>query len=90
MIPIVEKIARLGVVGHEDPKQDAGRGGLDVEGHLLGLDLDDRLALGDGVTLGLEPCLTIPVSRSCPACGMMTLTAMVGLLRCQSGPTARR
>ncbi len=40
---------------HGDPEEDAARLGLDLLGRLVGVDLEQRLALLDGVTLGLEP-----------------------------------
>jgi hypothetical protein len=65
----------LGLVGHEDPEQDTRRRSLDVEVDLLGLDLDDRLALRDRVALGLEPLLDDPGLEVLAAWGITTRVA---------------
>ena len=42
-------------LGDGDPEQDAARLGLDLLGHLVRVELEERLALLDLLALGLEP-----------------------------------
>ena len=58
------------------PQHARGRG-LDLHGHLVGLDLDDRLALGDVGRRGSSASWrTLPVSCASSSAGMMTFVGI--------------
>ena len=59
-----------------DLAQHAGGRRLDLDRDLVGLDLDDRLALAHRVAGRLEPRRTLPVSCASSSAGMMTVVGI--------------
>src|SRR5438105_2279713 len=60
-------------LGHEDPGHRPRGGRRDLDGRLVGLDLDERVVLGDLLALGDEPARDLALGQTLPEVGELEL-----------------
>ncbi len=69
-------------LGHENPEHRAGIRRGDLDGRLVGLDLDERIVLGDHLPLGDEPARDLALREPLAEIGELERARHYPLLSC--------